>query len=305
MHSLRQLEYLVTVVDAGSFTRAAAQLHVTQPALSHQIRALEGAVGGALLERLPRAVRLTPMGRAMLPYARAALAEATRAGVAARRAGGLQCGELDVAVIYSVSLGILPPVLRAWRREHPDVHVRLLEYRHAEELLDSMVAGRADLAVGPMPPHWDGPVRELGCEEFAVVLPADDPAARDGSPWLDLRCLADRDWVHYAPGHGLADVLDQACGAVGFTPRAAVRTEQTATAPVLAAAGLGPTLAPANVVPAQFDGVLRWPDPPITRPLVGYSRPRPDPLTVAFLNALDAHARPMPDDPARRRPPRE
>src|SRR5262249_48303814 len=125
MISLRQLEYLITVVDTGSFTRAAAQLHVTQPALSHQIPALDTAVGGALVERLPRVARPTPMGRAMLPYARSALAEAARAGVAARRAGGLQCGELEVATIYSVSLGVLPPVLWAWRREHPDVHVRL------------------------------------------------------------------------------------------------------------------------------------------------------------------------------------
>jgi DNA-binding transcriptional LysR family regulator len=76
MTSLRQLEYLVTVVDEGSFTRAAELLHVTQPALSHQIRALERDAGGALLERLPRSVRLTPMGRAMLPHARAALADA-------------------------------------------------------------------------------------------------------------------------------------------------------------------------------------------------------------------------------------
>ncbi|NBH11437.1 LysR family transcriptional regulator, partial [Amycolatopsis sp. SID8362] len=75
MTSLRQLEYLVTVVDTGSFTRAAEQLHVTQPALSHQMRALERGLGGPLLERLPRAVRLTPMGRAMLPHARAALAD--------------------------------------------------------------------------------------------------------------------------------------------------------------------------------------------------------------------------------------
>ncbi|MCM3925654.1 LysR family transcriptional regulator, partial [Frankia sp. AiPs1] len=79
MTTLRQLEYLVRVVDEESFTRAAELLHVSQPALSHQVRALERAVGGALLERLPRAVRPTPMGRALLPHARAALAEAERA----------------------------------------------------------------------------------------------------------------------------------------------------------------------------------------------------------------------------------
>ncbi|MEU8192516.1 LysR family transcriptional regulator [Microbispora amethystogenes] len=78
------LEYLVAIVDEGSFTRAAELLHVSQPALSHQVGALERDFGGPLLERLPRAVRLTPMGRAVLPHARAALAGAERARCAAR-----------------------------------------------------------------------------------------------------------------------------------------------------------------------------------------------------------------------------
>ncbi|WP_433243629.1 LysR family transcriptional regulator [Streptosporangium sp. CA-135522] len=158
MATLRQLEYLVTIVDTGSFTRAAEVLHVTQPALSHQVRALEQSVGGPLLERLPRSVRLTPMGRAMLPHARATLADAERARTAARQASGLEAGELQLATLYSISLGVLPPALRAWRRSHPQVQVRLLEFPHADQLLAAMVAGQADLAVGPRPQDWDGPI---------------------------------------------------------------------------------------------------------------------------------------------------
>ena len=82
--SLRQLEYFVTVVDEGSFTRAAEVLHVSQPGLSHQIQALERELGGPLLERLPRKVRLTPAGRTALPHARASIAHAQRASSAAR-----------------------------------------------------------------------------------------------------------------------------------------------------------------------------------------------------------------------------
>jgi DNA-binding transcriptional LysR family regulator len=77
--SLRQLEYFIAVVDEGSFTGAAARLHVSQPGLSHQILALERAFGGPLLERLNRGVRLTPAGRIALPHARASLAHAERA----------------------------------------------------------------------------------------------------------------------------------------------------------------------------------------------------------------------------------
>jgi len=290
MASLRQLEYLVTVVDTGSFTRAAELLHVTQPALSHQMRALEQGLGGPLVERLPRAVRLTPMGRAMLPHARAALADAERARCAARLASGTTAGELQVATVYSVSLGVLPPALRVWRRDRPDVDVRLIEFRHADELRDAMAAGEADVAIGPVPPGWDGPVVELGTEEFVVVLPADGAREDDATGEVDLATLADCAWVHYAPGNGLAELVDATCAAAGFRPRAAVRTEQTAAAPILAAAGLGPALVPANVLPPRFDGRVLRPATPVRRTLTAYTRAAPDPLTSAFIETLQAHA---------------
>ncbi|MGA5823157.1 LysR substrate-binding domain-containing protein [Kitasatospora sp. NPDC094028] len=295
--TLRQLEYLVTVVDTGSFTRAAEQLHVTQPALSHQIRALESTLGGALLERLPRGVRPTPTGRAVLPHARGALAEAERLTVAAGRAAGLEEGELEVAVVYSVSLGLLPPVLRAWRRRHPGVRIRLREYAHADRLQEAMAAGRADVGIGPAPEGWEGPIRELGVEEFTVVVSADDPLADRPAASVALAELTERAWVHYAPDNGLADLLDQVCARAGFRPRAAVRAEQTSAAPLLAAAGLGPALVPADIVPPHFDGVLLRPDPPIRRVLTAYTRTRPDALTVAFADLLAQQARVNPPRP--------
>ncbi|WP_232246302.1 LysR family transcriptional regulator [Kitasatospora mediocidica] len=289
--TLRQLEYLVTVVDTGSFTRAAEHLHVTQPALSHQIRALERTVGSPLLERLPRSVRLTPVGRAVLPHARAALAEAERLHTVARHAAGLEEGELEVAAVYSVSLGILPSVLRIWRRRHPGVRIRLREYAHADRLQAAMVAGRADLAVGPTPTAWQGPIRELGVEEFAIILPADDPLAVSPGATIALTDLADRTWVHYAPDNGLADLLDRVCAQAGFHPKVAIRAEQTSAVPLLAAAGLGPALVPANIVPLHFDGVVLRPDPAIRRTLTAYTRTRPDPLSAAFADLLADQAR--------------
>lgn len=304
MATLRQLEYLVTVVDEGSFTRAAELLHVTQPALSHQIRALERSAGGPLLERLPKNLRLTPAGRAMLPHARSALADAERARCAARQAAGLEAGELQIATLYSISLGILPPALKAWRRQYADVGIRLYEHRHTTELTEAMTTGQADVAIGPAPPNWPTPPQILGIEELVVVVAADDPLAPadrhraaavpalvhplDRATTVSLADLADRAWVHYTPGHGLADLLDQACAEAGFQPRIAVRTEQTAAAPALAAAGLGPALVPANILPASFDGHVLHPDPPICRPLTAYTRGTPDPLTTAFLDVLTA-----------------
>ncbi|MFG1907670.1 LysR substrate-binding domain-containing protein [Kribbella sp. NPDC048928] len=284
MATLRQLEYFVTVVGEGSFTKAAELLHVTQPALSHQIRTLERSAGGPLLERLPRSVRLTPTGRAMLPHARATLADAERAHCAARQAAGLEVGELQIATLYSITLGVLPAALREWRQTRPNVGIRLFEHRHTDELVDAMNAGQADLAVGPQPANWSGVARLLGTEELVVVVAADDPAATGDT--VKLHDLADRSWVHYAPGHGLADVLDSACAQAGFEPHIAVRTEQTAAAPALAAAGLGPALVPDNILPNDFDGHVLRPEPAVRRILTAYTRSTPDPLAAAFIDVL-------------------
>src|SRR2546423_3804077 len=166
---LRQLEYFVTVVDEGSFARAAEVLHVSQPGLSHQIQALERELGGPLLERLPRKVRLTPAGRTALPHARASIAHAQRASSAARRALGVETGELHVGTLFSISVGILPGALRTWRRSYPELQVHLVEFRPTDDLIAAMEAGRADAAVRPPPPPRHGPRPGIALQESPIA----------------------------------------------------------------------------------------------------------------------------------------
>jgi DNA-binding transcriptional LysR family regulator len=283
--SLRQLEYFVAVVDEGSFTAAAGKLHVSQPGLSHQIQTLERLLGGPLLERLPRGIRLTPAGRVALPHARSSLAHAERAQASALRASGVDTGELHVGTLYSISVGILPAALRAWRLKFPDVQVRLVEFRRSSDLIAVMEAGGADVAVGPTPPGWTGPTTEIGVEQFVVVAAEGWNLPGDGGT-VRLRDLADQSWVHFTPPSGLADILDSAASKAGFEPRAAVKTEQAPSAVNLALAGLGVTLVPGNVLPADFGGVVRWPEPVVERSLSVYTRVGPDPITKAFVNAI-------------------
>ena len=72
-----------------------------------------------------------------------------------------------------------PHALRTWRATYPDVQVRLVEFRHSNDLIAAMEAGQADVAVGPTPPGWEGPTRELGAEQFVITAaPGADPRAR-------------------------------------------------------------------------------------------------------------------------------
>jgi DNA-binding transcriptional LysR family regulator len=283
--SFRQMEYLLAVVEEGSFTRAAQRLSVSQPALSHQIRALERSVGHPLLERLPDAVRLTPMGRAYLPHAVAALHSADEARHVARPHGDVDRIGLRIAALYSIALGIIPPAILAWRRLYPDAHVELLEYGNSGDLANVMTLGGADVAVSAAPLHWDGPIHVLGREELVVVLASDDPAV-DGRRTMPLIELARRPWVLYAPDNGLAAVVAQACSSAGFVARPAVHTHHTSTAVQLAAAGLGPALVPRNMIEADFHGVQLEPDPPVHRELVAFTGTAEVPHISAFIDVL-------------------
>ncbi|MFJ4777283.1 LysR substrate-binding domain-containing protein [Streptomyces sp. NPDC088762] len=272
--SLRQMEYFLAVVEESSFTRAADALHVTQPALSHQVKALERSVGGALLERMPRGVRLTPMGRAFLPHAQLAVRSARQAERAARAAAGVVGGELHIATVHAVAVGMLPGIAARWRALHPGVSLVVREYGSNEALEEQLERGAADLAVGPEPKEWLGPVLRVGREELVLVVPFDDPLAGRGA--VRLAELAERDWIRCAmePLVEGQPVLDWACGAVGFTPRTVLRTEHTSTAVRMAAAGVGVVVAPAHMVRGAVgeDCALLSLDPPWHRPLAVFSR---------------------------------
>jgi DNA-binding transcriptional LysR family regulator len=285
MVTVRQLECFVAVVDHGTFTAAAEQTLLTQPALSRSVRELERAVGAPLLERLARRAELTPVGRAVLPAARAVLAEARRVVDVGRQAAGLQTGELHVAVVQSLTLGALLPVVHQWQRQYPQVELRLSEFTHRDLLEQAVRDGFADVAVSPRPDVWAGPVRQLGVEEFVIVLPTGEATPPDGGR-LPMRDLATRRWVHYEPVNGLADVVDQACAAAGFTPRVAVRTAQSSAAPRLAAAGLGPALVPANILSPTDAVTVAFPRPAVRRPIAAFTRQDPDPVSGAFIELL-------------------
>jgi len=293
--NLRQLEYFVAIAEAGSVTRAAEGLFVSQPSLSQQIRSLERELGGDLLERLPQGVRLTAAGHSLLPEARATIRHAERGRHAVRSALELEAAQLEIAVATSTAAGILPTVLRAWQLEHPGIEISLLEYPHRRALEDASRDGVGDIAVGAPPTNWPGPVEVLGWEEFMLVLPAGDPLLERRA--VRLSALSDRRWVHFTTGHGLSEVIDLCCAGAGYRPRVAVRTSQVPAAARFAATGLGPTLMPDHTIPDALVPFARPASPPIVRAVVAFARTGWTPLTSAFLATL--HSYPWRQKPAR------
>jgi DNA-binding transcriptional LysR family regulator len=284
------------VAEEGSFTLAANRLRISQPSLSQQVRALERDLGAGLLERTSRGARLTAAGREFLPEARAMLAASQRGRLAVRQLNALEGGELEIATVRSLAVGVLPAVIGEFRSRHPGVRIWLHEFAHRERMNEAVRSGLSDIAVGPHPGDWEGQLLALGWEEFVVVLPAADPLAAAGGP-VSLRSLADREWVLYEPGHGLDDVVMFSCAQAGFTPRPSLRTGQAEAAVRLAASGLGVALVPLNMVPEHLADTTRHLRQPIVRQLAAYTRTQFSPAATAFAEAAAAAHRP-------RRPPR-
>jgi DNA-binding transcriptional LysR family regulator len=291
--NIRQLACFVAVVEEGSFTRAAGQIGITQPSLSQHIRALEADVGGAVIERLPRGIMLTPAGRTLLPEARAALRAVERGRRAARAALALEAGELEIATVLSMAVGLLPRYIRLWLERYPDVGIRLQEFRHRSLLEEAVEQGVADFAIGPLPLRaWGGPLEQVAWEEFVVVAPPGDPLAARRA--IRLEELADREWVLYHADHGLAGILEEVCRRAGFSPRGTVRTSQAEGAARLASSGIGPALVPDNIVLPGIEGTVLRLDPPLIREVAVYSRTELSRTAVAFVEVLHSEQRPRP-----------
>jgi len=147
---LRHLRYFVAVAETENVSRAALKLHVSQPALSRQIRDLEDELGFLLLERSAKSVRLTDAGRTFLIEARAVLQRAEDAVKKAKAVATGVDGELHVGYAPSLTARILPPTLRAFQAELPNVRVKLHDLS-TEEMFAGLREGKLQLAFVPKP----------------------------------------------------------------------------------------------------------------------------------------------------------
>jgi DNA-binding transcriptional LysR family regulator len=141
-----ELRVFLAVVDAGTFTAAADQVHLTQPAISASIRRLEEWAGARLLIRDRRGAELTVEGSALVPHARAAIAAIDDGRRSVRQIRGLERGEIRMGGGATACAYLLPPVLAAFRRAHPGILVKLREGNN-DRLVADVAEGSLDLAV--------------------------------------------------------------------------------------------------------------------------------------------------------------
>lgn len=283
---LRHLRYFVAVAEDLNFRRAAERLHVAQPALSAQIKALEAELEVRLFERTTRSVLLTPAGRVFLDEARGVLAAATRAEQSARRAHQGIIGTLRVGVIAPAASPRLAGVLRQFHQTFPGVQLTLVELTSAEQLQRLRAA---ELDAGLLRPPVTSPdLKWIFAEQTYLVLavPAGHRLATKRS--LEWKDFDGEGLVMIQPGqqHGFYDAFLAACARAGAKVHPAQYAHDIQIKMWLISAGFGIAPTSAAVAEVKRPGLVFRPLPPGLPPVqtvLAWRRDDPSPILRSFL----------------------
>lgn len=265
--TLRQLRYFLALAQQGHFTRAAEVMHVTQPALSMQIRALEEEVGSPLVERTPGGVVLTPQGRAFEKHARQVMTAMAGLEQGMRLPG--QGGRLMLGMIPTVAPYLLPealPILRA-RDLTRDLHLREAQ---TDRLVEELSQGRLDVAVVATPPEDDDLVATPLFTDRFLLAGSRDRIAQLGTFPPGPRDLDPGQLLLLDEGHCLGDQALEVCGLGRRAARLDLGAASLSTLCRLAAQGMGLTFLPQLALrleraAAPGLSVVEFPDPQPSR----------------------------------------
>jgi LysR family hydrogen peroxide-inducible transcriptional activator len=257
---VHQLRYFVAVAQTGSFSRAAEQCHVSQPALSQQIQKLERSLGHRLFHRLGKRAALSEAGRLLFQQAQQILTLLENAERQVKDFDQLAHGQLTVGAIPTIAPYVLPDVIQAYTRRFPQVELLIHEDLTAH-LVDAVGTGELDLALAALPIHDGRLVCEtLFTEPLLLALPRQHPlAARRRIALEDVRderfILLDE--MHCLGEQILAICRDEGCHRIGC------RSSQLSTVQALIALGQGISLLPEMARAADHDWQI------VYRPLAG------------------------------------
>ncbi|WP_457361118.1 LysR family transcriptional regulator [Pseudomonas sp. TE3610] len=248
--NVKQLRAFLAVAQALSFAQAGERLHLSQPALSLTIKALEDDLGGPLLVRTTRSVALTPEGETLLPLARQLLADWDNAEELLRQHFTLQTGKVSIAAMPSFAGNLLPAALKTFRDRHPRVNVAVHDVIN-EQVLEMVRHRRVELGIGFEPESTSSLVfTPFYLDRFVAVVPADSPLAqREQISWKEL---LQEDFVTLQRPSAVRLMLEQDLAAVHGKLSVAFESHQLSTVGRMVASGLGVSAVPSLCI-AQME----------------------------------------------------
>jgi LysR family hydrogen peroxide-inducible transcriptional activator len=245
--TLRQLRYFDALARHGHFGRAAAACSISQPALSMQIKEMEEALGGVLLERNARQVALTTFGEELAERVRDILRSVDELGDFARASRDLLAGRLRVGMIPTIAPYLLPRVIGNLKHMHPELDIHVREALTAK-LIDELAEGRLDTAIVALPVSEPSLTEvALFAENFLLVRPGEDA----GKPVPGVDKLREMRLLLLEEGHCFRDQALAFCKMPSSPPREALDASSLSTLVQMVSAGIGVTLIPEMAVAVE------------------------------------------------------
>ena len=235
-YTLRQLDTFLEVVRSGSVSRAADKLHVTQPAVSMQLRQLEEAFGVPLLEMAGRRLRLTEAGRDVEQCAAAAVARLKELDDRVAGHLGLKKGKVDLAVV-STAKYFMPMLLMRFRSMYPDIGISL-QLHNRESMMRLLARNEVDLIImGRAPGTMDCSSTEFATNPMGVVCAPNHPLSRRRD--ADFLILQGQDFVVREQGSGTRSTMEAVFAEHGITPNIVMEMPSNETIKQAVMAGMG------------------------------------------------------------------
>ncbi len=242
-----QLRYFVAIVDCGSFSKAAAHCHVSQPALSIQIQKFESRLGKILLNRSHRRIVPTEAGNLLLPRARAILSQVEEAKQEVRKSGNSRKGKVYVGVLPTIASCFLAHVLNSFVELHPKTQVVVSNENMTAQMLPMIEAGNLDLGIISLPMREQGfDTETLYSEEMLLALHPHHPLTR--KPTILIEDLLSEKFILSHEGHCLSGCAVRFCKRLNFSPHIIFKSGQLDTIQSMVAAGKGISLIPQTAI---------------------------------------------------------
>ena len=266
----QSLQAFLAVADRQSFSLAAEQLHLTQPAVSKRIATLEAQVGTRLFDRIGRRIALTEAGSVLLPQARRILFCVEDSRRALANLSGQVGGKLTLATSHHIGLHRLPPLLKQYTQRHPEVELDL-HFLDSEQAYQGVLDGTLEMAVVTLAPHPHEQLQvvELWRDRLCFACAIDHPLTQQASQSvLSLTDLCEYSCIMPGTKTFTGSLIAQRFSEAGLQLRVSMATNYLETLKMMCSVGLGWSLLPEKMIDSELVE-LNVDTPPIYRPL-GY-----------------------------------
>lgn len=288
--TIRQLQYFLRIVELRSFSKAAAYLHVAQPALGLQIRKLEEELGIKLLERHSRGVTPTEAGLLLREHAQIILRQLERARLSVTDLAGPPRGKVAVGLTPTLNLILATELVERCRKEYPEVALAIVDAM-SEDLMEWVENDRLDLAFSYNPSAVQGLVCEpLLIEDLCLIGPAADHAAAERDT-AALKELADLPMILPSVTSGLRSLVEAEAHAKGFELKVVLEIDSVTAMKEMVVNGVGCCILPLGSVKREVDDgrltARRFEKPALSRQMyLAYSAKRPASKATAAVREV-------------------